>query len=119
MEQAAQFGQQVWAAVAPYLAAFVAALIIWALRELITFVKAKVAALDNEAYRALLAALVRAAEQKFNAGQGKDKFAWVSAELGKAGWEVDPAMIEAEVFWLSKFKPATPATPAPEVKPDA
>ena len=111
----AEFGTMVWTAVQPYLATLVAGLVIWAAGLGIAYLKARVAAMDQDAFRAVLTMLVQAAEQKYNAGAGAAKFAWVAAELERRGYEVDEALLEAEVYWLSKFKKTTPAPCAPDV----
>ena len=98
-----QFGQQLWVAVSPYLATLVAGLVIWAVGLGIGYLKQRIKGVENEALRQLLMTLVQAAEQKYNSGDGKAKFEWVAGELEARGYEVDEALIESEVYWLSKY----------------
>lgn len=92
----------IWQAAAPAIGTVVGALIIALAGYLIALVKAKTKAIDNELLQGLIERLVAAAEQMFGAGNGKDKYEWVADQLRERGLEVDPADIEALVYWLNQ-----------------
>ena len=95
--------QQIWQAVQPTVVSLAAGLIIVLAGWLIALVKGKLAEVKNAALRELVTSLVLAAEQKYNAGEGKAKFTWVVAQLEARGFDPNEALIEAEVYWLSTF----------------
>jgi len=94
-----------------------AALVIALLGYALAWAKAQLARLQNDRLRELVGKLVQAAEQKLGAGGGKAKYAWVAARLRERGIIVDPADIEAEVYWISRALDRAlpgPAVAAPE-----
>ena len=92
----------IWQAAAPAIGTVVGALIIALAGYLIALVKAKTKAIDNELLQSLIERLVAAAEQTIGAGNGRAKYEWVAKQLAERGLEVDPADIEALVYWLNQ-----------------
>jgi len=113
-----EFLQRLWEAVEPAALTVASALIIALLGYALAWAKAQLARLQNDRLRELVGKLVQAAEQKLGADQGKAKYRWVARELAERGILVDPADIEAEVYWLNQHMPRvmglTPLDPGPK-----
>lgn len=92
----------IWQAAAPAIGTVAGALIIALVGYLIALVKRKTAVIDNKLLQGIIERLVVAAEQTFGAGNGQAKFEWVAEQLANRGLKVDPADIEALVYWLNR-----------------
>lgn len=87
--------------VLPVLASVAAAILVLLLERALRYVRLRVAQVDQDIVRAVLTRLVDAAEQKFGAGAGKDKYTYVVRKAAEIGLDVDESEIEAIVAMMN------------------
>lgn len=110
-----EFLQQVWDGIKPEVVAFAAGLVIYIVGLSLAALRTYVAGLKDQRIKMVAEIVVKAAQQKYGAGAGKQKFEWASEQLKKRGLPADVVHIEAAVGSLKKFsasfdeKPETPA----------
>ncbi len=89
----------------PFLQAIIALLAALITAKVIPWIKSKTTAQQQATLGMIVDVLVYAAEQIYGVGGGKEKIAYVMAELGKRGYRVDVAQIEAAVRRMNDTHP--------------
>ena len=70
---------------------------------LLPWIKAKYSTEQRQRIAAVYSTIVYAAEQLFGAGKGEQKLQWATDQLAAKGFQVDRAILEAEVKKMSVF----------------